>query len=73
MQDWADFDVHRKASIVVIAVGVVNLVKTVDKGCQTLTSGHKSTRSCSKAMISWTIFVFLTERGVLTQVNIPSM
>ena len=61
VQDWADFDLLRKASIAVIALGVINLVKTVDKGCQTLTSGHKSTRSCSKTMISWVIFVFLTE------------
>ena len=59
VQDWADFDLLCKASIVVIVLGVVNLVNTFDKGCQTLTSGHKSTRSCSKAMISWTIFVFI--------------
>ena len=64
VQDWADFDLFREASIVVIALGVVTLVKTVDQGCQTLTSGHKSTRSCSKAMILRTIFVFLTERAL---------
>ena len=56
MQDWADFDLLRKAPTVVIALEMVNLVKTVDKGCQNLTSGHKSTRSCSKAMISWIIY-----------------
>ena len=64
VKDWADFDLLHKAPIVVIALEVVNLVKTVDKGCQTLTSGRKSTRSCSKAMISWIVFVFLTERSL---------
>ena len=39
MQDWAGFDLLCKASVVVIALGGVNLVKTFDKGCQT---GHKS-------------------------------
>ena len=42
VEDWADFDLLRKAPTVVIALEVV---KTVDKGCQTLTPGHKSTRS----------------------------
>ena len=65
MQDWADFDLLRKGPIEVIVLEVVNLVRTVDKWCQTdrVTSGHKSTRSCSKAMISWIIFVLLTERA----------
>ena len=45
VKDWADFDLLRKAPTVVTALEVVNLVETVDKGCQTLTSGHKSTRS----------------------------
>ena len=62
VKDWADFDLLRKAPTVVIALEVVNLVDTVIKGCQTWTSGHKSTRSCS--MISWIIFVFLTERSL---------
>ena len=62
VQDWADFDLLGKAPTVVIALEAVNLVKTVDKGCQT--SGQKSTISCFKAMISWIIFVFLTERAL---------
>ena len=41
VQDWEDFDLFRKASIVVIALGTVSLVKTVDQGFQTLTSGQE--------------------------------
>ena len=40
---------------VVIALDVVtcNLVKTVDKGCQTLTSGHKSIRVQEVVLRQW--------------------
>ena len=37
--------------------------KAVEQECQTLMSGHKSTRSYSKALTSLTVFVFLTERA----------